>query len=85
MREMAACGEPGVVGCTQVTEILDTPGVRWVGALPRGYELATVYTAAVCAQAQPARAPQRVAPRCWRPRPPRRRAQAARVRSGLAS
>jgi molybdate transport system substrate-binding protein len=49
MREMAACSEPGLVGCTQRTEILDTPGVRWVGALPRGYELAAVYTAAVCA------------------------------------
>lgn len=51
MREMAACDEPGVVGCTQRTEILDTPGVQWVGALPREHALAAVYTAAVCARA----------------------------------
>lgn len=51
MREMAACSESGVVGCTQRTEILDTPGVQWVGALPEGYGLAAVYTAAVCARA----------------------------------
>ncbi|WP_427913841.1 molybdate ABC transporter substrate-binding protein [Ramlibacter sp. MMS24-I3-19] len=51
MREMAASGESGVVGCTQRTEILDTPGVQWVGALPQGYDLAAIYTAAVCARA----------------------------------
>jgi molybdate transport system substrate-binding protein len=47
MREMAACAEPGLVGCTQVTEILYTPGVHLVGLLPQQFELATVYTAAV--------------------------------------
>ncbi|MGZ5270275.1 MAG: molybdate ABC transporter substrate-binding protein [Ramlibacter sp.] len=51
MREMAACGDPGVVGCTQVTEILYTPGVQLVAGLPPQFELATVYTAAVCARA----------------------------------
>jgi molybdate transport system substrate-binding protein len=51
MRQLAACGEPGLVGCTQMTEILDTPGVEWVAALPKEFELATVYTAAVCSRA----------------------------------
>lgn len=52
MREMAAATGEGLVGCTQVTEILYTPGVKLVGELPPGYGLATVYTAAVCAQAR---------------------------------
>ena len=34
------------IGCTQITEILYTEGVRLVGALPAEFELATVYTAA---------------------------------------
>ncbi len=51
MREMAAAREPRLVGCTQVTEILYTPGVQLVGVLPREFELATVYTAAVCSRA----------------------------------
>jgi molybdate transport system substrate-binding protein len=34
------------IGCTQITEILYTEGVRVVGALPSEFELATVYTAA---------------------------------------
>lgn len=54
MAEMAKTDEPGLIGCTQVTEILYTPGVRLVAALPTEFELATVYTAAVCkASAQP--------------------------------
>ena len=52
MREMAAAVEDSVVGCTQVTEILYTPGVKLVGELPPGYGLDTVYTAAVCARAR---------------------------------
>ncbi len=50
MRAMAGCDEPGLLGCTQVTEILYTPGVTFVANLPREYELATVYIAAVCRQ-----------------------------------
>ena len=34
------------IGCTQITEILYTEGVRLVGALPAEFELSTVYTAA---------------------------------------
>jgi molybdate transport system substrate-binding protein len=52
MREMAQCNEAGLLGCTQVTEILYTPGVQLAGLLPREFELATVYTAAVCTCAQ---------------------------------
>jgi hypothetical protein len=58
MRELAACNEPGLVGCTQMTEILDTPGVDWVGALPKEFELATVYTAAVCTRRRCRRPPR---------------------------
>jgi molybdate transport system substrate-binding protein len=50
MRAMAAApGHP--VGCTQATEILATPGVRLVAPLPKGFDLSTVYTAAVSAKA----------------------------------
>lgn len=52
MREMAQSTETGLVGCTQVTEILYTPGVKLVAMLPKEFELATVYTAAVCSKAQ---------------------------------
>jgi molybdate transport system substrate-binding protein len=52
MGEMAKAPVPGVIGCTQVTEILAIPGVRLVGLLPKEFELATVYTAAVCTKAK---------------------------------
>ena len=52
MKAMAAASEPGLLGCTQVTEILYTPGVQLVAALPKEFELATVYTAAVAAKAE---------------------------------
>ena len=51
MRELAASRGPGLIGCTQVTEINYTDGVVLVGALPREFELSTVYTAAVGANA----------------------------------
>jgi molybdate transport system substrate-binding protein len=51
MRAMAAAdGHP--IGCTQATEILATPGVRLVAALPAGFDLETVYTAAVSRRAR---------------------------------
>lgn len=54
MAEMAKTDEPGLIGCTQVTEILYTAGVALVAVLPKEFELATVYTAAVCSKsAQP--------------------------------
>jgi molybdate transport system substrate-binding protein len=52
MRALAASPHSGAIGCTQKTEILATPGVQWIGALPREFELATVYTAAVTTSAQ---------------------------------
>jgi molybdate transport system substrate-binding protein len=50
MRELAGSKGARPIGCTQVTEILNTSGVALVGPLPEGHELATVYTAAVCAK-----------------------------------
>jgi molybdate transport system substrate-binding protein len=47
MRELASAGGRPI-GCTQVTEILNTPGVTLVGPLPKELELATVYTAGLC-------------------------------------
>lgn len=51
MRAMAASTAKRPIGCTQVTEILSTPGVTLVAALPKAFELATVYTAAVATHA----------------------------------
>jgi molybdate transport system substrate-binding protein len=47
MRAVAASSEPGALGCTQITEILYTQGVRYAGDLPAGLELQTVYGAGV--------------------------------------
>ena len=52
MGAMARVPDAGPIGCTQVTEILLAPGVDLVALLPSAFELATVYTAAVCAQAR---------------------------------
>lgn len=51
MRHMAETDAKRPVGCTQATEIIATKGIRLSGALPRGCDLATVYTAAVTAKA----------------------------------
>ena len=59
MRALAASSGPAQVGCTQISEIIFTPGLRLIGALPAGYELATAYAAAVsqgCAHPQIAEA-----------------------------
>jgi molybdate transport system substrate-binding protein len=47
MRALADEGRQGDVGCTQMTEIRYTAGVTAVGPLPRGFDLSTVYSAAV--------------------------------------
>lgn len=39
------------IGCTQVTEINNTPGAVLVGVLPKEFQLATVYSVGVCAHA----------------------------------
>ena len=51
MAAMAKAGDQAAIGITQVTEILYTPGVQLVGALPAEFELATVYTVAVTRRA----------------------------------
>lgn len=59
MKALAECDDPQVIGCTQVTEILITDGIDLVADLPPVFELATVYTAAVCtASAHPQAATQ---------------------------
>ena len=51
MRHLAESTARKPIGATQATEILATGGVKFSGALPKGYDLATVYTAAVTAKA----------------------------------
>jgi len=46
MRALADDGLVGAIGCTQVTEILATPGIELVGPLGGDFELATTYSAA---------------------------------------
>ena len=46
----AIAGGSGLIGCTQITEIVNTAGVDLVAPLPKEFELATTYTAAVCAK-----------------------------------
>jgi len=52
MLELSRTRDPRPLGVTQISEIIITPGIELVGALPRGYELATVYSAAACAKAR---------------------------------
>ena len=52
MKNLAASKDKRPIGCTQTTEILMTPGLHLVGPLPPGCELATMYAAAITAQAQ---------------------------------
>lgn len=42
----------GVLVCTHMTEILTTPGVLCAGVLPKSFELATIYTAAITARSE---------------------------------
>ena len=60
MRELANARGAHPIGVTQITEILNTPGVALVGPLPREFELATVYTAAVCTRAAAPEAARRL-------------------------
>ena len=62
MNALSEMAEPGLIGCTQVTEILNTPGVQLIAPLPKEFELATVYTAALCTRsAQPQAARELIA------------------------
>jgi len=60
MRALAQASSARPIGVTQITEILNTPGVALVGPLPREFELATVYTAAVCTNAAAPEAARRL-------------------------
>ncbi len=51
MRHLAASEFSRPLGCTQSTEIINTPGLTLVGALPPECALATVYSAAATTQA----------------------------------
>ncbi len=44
--------EHGVLVCTHMTEILSTPGAQCAGLLPKSFELATIYTAAITARSE---------------------------------
>jgi molybdate transport system substrate-binding protein len=62
MRELAASNSRRPIGCTQSTEIISTEGVTLSGSLPRGYDLATTYTAGItAAAAHPQQAQQLIA------------------------
>ena len=58
MRHMAETDAKRPIGCTQATEIIATKGIRLSGSLPKGCDLATVYTAAVTKRAVHAREAQ---------------------------
>jgi molybdate transport system substrate-binding protein len=51
MRALAGSSERQPIGCTQATEILNTPGTTLVGPLPPGHALSAVYTVGLCARA----------------------------------
>jgi molybdate transport system substrate-binding protein len=52
MRALAVAPVAGAIGCTQITEIRYTPDVALVGALPKEFELATVYSVAATSMAR---------------------------------
>ena len=52
MLELSGANEHRPIGITQVSEIIATPGVDLAGVLPTGFELATVYSAAVTTRAR---------------------------------
>ena len=52
MAQLAKSSASAPIGCTQITEILYTPGVTLAGALPAELELSTVYAAAVSGRAR---------------------------------
>jgi molybdate transport system substrate-binding protein len=51
MRELASSNARCPIGCTQSTEIISTEGIQLSGSLPKGCELATMYTAGVTTHA----------------------------------
>ena len=58
MGQLAASSATRPIGCTQSTEIIATTGVKLSGALPKGCDLATKYTAGITTHARHAREAQ---------------------------
>ena len=58
MHQMAASDATRPLGCTQSTEIISTDGVILSGSLPKGCDLATMYTASITTKAVYAREAQ---------------------------
>jgi molybdate transport system substrate-binding protein len=58
MGELAASKATRPMGCTQSTEIIATKGAKLSGALPKGCDLATTYTAGITTSATHARQAQ---------------------------
>lgn len=54
MAAMADSTEKDLIGSTQVTEINITPGVQFIGMLPKEFELATDYCVGICTDAKQA-------------------------------
>jgi len=50
MKSLAASTATHAIGATQTTEIVSTPGLRVVGTLPKGFELSSMYAAAIPAK-----------------------------------
>jgi molybdate transport system substrate-binding protein len=67
MAALAQQADPLAVGITQVSEILYTPGVQLLGALPAPHGLATLYSAAVMRGAAHAAAAARLLERLSAP------------------
>jgi len=61
MRAMAQSGAIAPIGCTQISEIMFAQGVTLVGPLPKEFELATVYSIGVWADARQPEVAQRFA------------------------
>ena len=51
MQALSQAKEPGAMGCTQISEIIIATGVRLAASLPKAFELATIYSAAVSTRA----------------------------------
>ncbi len=60
MKNLAESKAPHAVGATQTTEIVATPGVRFAGPLPKGFDLSSMYAAAIPAKATNAAAAQKL-------------------------
>jgi molybdate transport system substrate-binding protein len=60
MRALADEGRPEALGCTQITEILQTDGIILAGPLPPPFDLATRYQCALVRDAVGSQAAERV-------------------------